>query len=134
MLSVLPFHYFLDSGSYLTCRTQFAAIRGVDSNPVPVLSGVPQGSVLGPLLFLFYVNNLSLTSFPLNSSLVLYANDTTLFKPIVAPSDLVDFQSDINSIHGWFCLNHLTASASKTKLMVIFTKRDPFPDVALLNN
>ena len=121
--------------SYLSCRTQLVAIRGVDSNPVPVLSGVPQGSVLGPLLFLIYVNDLSLTSFSLSSSLVLYADDTTLFKPIVTPSDLVDFQSDINSIHDWFCLNHLTANASKTKLMIISTKRDPFPDVALtLNN
>ena len=121
--------------SYLSCRTQLVAIRGVDSNPVPVLSGVPQGSVLGPLLFLIYVNDLSLTSFSLNSSLVLYADDTTLFKPIVTPSDLIDFQSDINSIHDWFCQNHLTANASKTKLMIISTKRDPFPDVALtLNN
>ena len=73
------------------------------------------------------------------SSLILFMSillyDTTLFKPIVTPSNLVDFQSDIDSIHDWFCLNHLTASASKTKLMIISTKRDPFlPDVALTLN
>ena len=63
--------------SYLSCRTQLVAIRVVDSNPVPVLFGVPKGSLLGPLLFLIYVNDLSLTYFSLNSSLVLYADDTS---------------------------------------------------------
>ena len=89
---------------------------------------------LGPLLFLVYVNDMCLSSFSLNSSLVLYADDTTLFKPISAPEDLVDFQSDIDSIHSWFCLNHLSVNASKTKVMVISTKKDPFPDLNLTLN
>ena len=71
---------------YLFCRTQLVALRGTDSKPVSALSCVPQGSVLWPLM---YVNDLCLESFSLNDSLVLYAGDTTLFKPIAAPSDLV---------------------------------------------
>ena len=81
----------------------------------------------------FFLRMKSTSSLILFKSILLY--DTTLFKPIVTPSDLVDFQSDIDSIHDWFSLNHLTASASKTKLMIISTKRDPFlPDVALTFN
>lgn len=120
--------------SYLSNRSQLVAVHGADSNPVPVLSGVPQGSVLGPLLFLIYVNDLCLSTFSLNSSLVLYADDTTLYKPIIDSADLVSFQSDINTIHDWFCCNHLTANASKTKVMVISTKKDPFPNLNLLLN
>ena len=101
--------------SYLSDRTQLVAVRGVDSKPVPVVSGVPQGSVLGPLLFLVYVNDLCLSSFSQNSSIILYADDTTLFKPISSPTDLVEFQSDINIIDAWFSNNHLTANASKLK-------------------
>ena len=120
--------------SYLSDRTQLVAVRGVDSKPVPVVSGVPQGSVLGPLLFLVYVNDLCLSSFSQNSSIILYADDTTLFKPISSPTDLVEFQSDINIIDAWFSNNHLTANASKTKVMVISTKHDPFSDLTLTLN
>jgi hypothetical protein len=120
--------------SYLSNRTQLVAIRGVDSKPVPVISGVPQGSVLGPLLFLVYVNDLCLCSFSQNSSIVLYADDTTLYKPISAPTDLNELQSDINVIDAWFSNNHLTANASKTKVMVISTKHNPLPDLNLTLN
>ena len=121
--------------SYLSCRTQMVVFRGVDSIPVPVLSGVPRALTWGLSSSLSMLMISVLPLFSLSSSLVLYADDTTLFKPIVGPSVLVDFQSDFNSIHDWLCLNHLTANASKTKLMIISTKRYPFPDVAVtLNN
>ena len=121
--------------SYLSDRSQLVAVHGVTSHPVPVFSGVPQGSVLGPLLFLIYVNDLCLSNFTTNSSLVLYADDTTLYKPLSQSSDLSDFQADINTIHNWFSSNQLTANAAKTKSMVISTKKDPFPDMILhLNN
>ena len=107
------------------------SVHGVDSDPVPVISGVPQGSVLGPLLFLVYVNDLCFSNFSSNSFLVLYADDTTLYKPLSHSSDLADFQADINTIHSWFVSNHLSANASKTKAMVISTKKNPYPDMQL---
>ena len=59
----------------------------------------------------------------------------SLYKPLFQPSDLSDFQADINTIHNWFSSNQLTANAAKTKSMVISTKKDPFPDMILhLNN
>ena len=121
--------------SYLSNRTQSVSVLGASSDPVPVLSGVPQGSVLGPLLFLVYINDLSLSNFSLNSSLVLYADDTTLYKPLIDDNDIASFQDDIDIIHRWFTSNHLTANASKTKLMVVSTKLNPLPNLQLsINN
>ena len=108
------------------------------SQLVPVLSGVPQGSVLGPLLFLTFINNLCHIPFSSGSKLVLYVDDTTLYKPIDSRHEFEAFQEDVNKIYDWFTTNFffLQANAKKTKAMVIPSKHNPYPDLQLshLNN
>ena len=85
--------------SYLSSRYQFVSIMGHQSHPLPVLSGVPQGSILGPLLFAIYINDLPLSV--LSSRVLLFADDTKCFKSIKAPSDTSHLQNDIDAIYTW---------------------------------
>ena len=67
------------------------------SPPTDVVSGVPQGSVLGPLLFLIYIDRLA--EIPLNGgSLIMFADDVLLYKVIQTPTDFNDLQNDVNML------------------------------------
>ena len=65
--------------SYFTDRRQRVTVLGVTSKPLPVCSGVPQGSILGPALFLLYVNDL--LEAPTSSRAAMFADDTTRYSP-----------------------------------------------------
>ena len=82
--------------NYLTDRTQSVVLGGAQSNPLPVVSGVPQGSVLGPLLFLIYINGVSASV--TDSKITLYADDIALYKIIRNPRDYTLLQGDITSV------------------------------------
>ena len=95
------------------------------SNGFPVLSGVPQGSVLGPLLFLIYIDDVTSEHLSQDSMLNLFADDMLLFKPITSVSDFHHLQDDIESIQNWSDSNYLSLNTKKCKCMLVSRKRGP---------
>jgi hypothetical protein len=85
---------------FLTNRKQKVSVNGESSDWKVVTSGIPQGSVLGPILFVFYINDLP-ESMQHNSDLYLYADDTKMFKEIRTSDDCEDLQKDIHLMYEW---------------------------------
>ena len=83
---------------YMCNRKQCVIVNGVHSSYVNVTSGVPQGSVLGPLLFLIYINDLPEVVFNL---VKLFADDTKLFARISSFSDCQKLQTDLSALQSW---------------------------------
>ena len=86
--------------SYLTNRSQLVVVEGTSSPVLPVLSGVPQGSVLGPLLFLIFINDVT-TQVSAGSFLSLFADDMALYHTIRSTADFSIVQYDISSLSVW---------------------------------
>ena len=105
--------------SYLYDREQYIVLDGKESHSTPVLSGVPQGSVLGPLLFLIYINDATEQQLNSGSFITLYADDLLLFREISCSDDYVKMQSDVNTLSTWVDKNNLTLNGSKCKCMII---------------
>ena len=84
-------------------------MRGGLSDSFPVLSGVPQGSVLGPLLFVIYINDICSVC----ENIYLFADDAKLFRPIADFKDTRELQSDIYKLQQWFTRWQMTVSPSK---------------------
>ena len=85
--------------SYLTERYQRVVLNGVHSDWYAVTSGVHQGSILGPTLFIMYINDV-LSSIK-HSELLLFADDAKLFKEISSIDDCTLLQHNINSFYSW---------------------------------
>lgn len=110
---------------YLSNRSQKVVLDGTCSNTAQVTSGVPQGSILGPLLFNIFMNSISTLPLSSNSSLILYADDILLSKPINSDEDIRDLQHDVNLISTWMASNGLTPNLKKTQLLPISRARSP---------
>lgn len=106
--------------SYLSNRQQTTLINNIRSTNQPISTGVPQGSILGPLLFIIYVDKL--THIPKNSSILMYADDTVIYTPInkkLNNHTIVNFQADLNRVSAWCYLNRLSINTSKTQVMIL---------------
>ena len=83
--------------NYLNNRNQRVVLDNCNSDIVPVLSGVPQGSILGPLLFVLFINDIY-EGIDENSNINLYADDTKLWREITTYADCAILQKDINRL------------------------------------
>ena len=102
--------------NYLSEREQYVSINGVDSDRVKIVCGVPQGSVLGPLLFLIFINDLPQAT---NFLTLLFADDTTFqMSDIDTESLFINVNSELEKASEWFKANKLTLNVKKTKFML----------------
>lgn len=109
--------------SYLNNRTQYVKIKQWRSTSFPVLSGVPQGSHLGPLLFLVFINDI--VDVLQYSKCLMYADDIKIFRPIDSVCDAIHLQYDLDAVAIWSQRNHLYLNIAKCKVMTFHRKKCP---------
>lgn len=108
--------------SYLSNRRQYVGVGSNKSEVQTLINGVPQGSSLGPILFLLYINDINIVGSDLN--IYLFADDTTIaIKDDCMDDLLVRMQGAQSEAEKWFAANMLCLNNNKTKQM-IFTHRD----------
>ena len=116
--------------SYMSDRKQFVFVNGFRSTLRQISAGVVQGSILGPLLFIIYINDLVKSSRLLKFSL--YADDTSLS---MASNDLGNlmglFSSEVALVDGWFRANYLTLNPSKSNYIIFHRDKKKVPTMPL---
>ena len=120
----LPLQWFQ---SYLSNRKQFVTYNGIKSNILPITCGVPQGSVLGPLLFLIYMNDLPNTLQFCKA--LLFADDTTIHYTHENIDTLYQIvNNDLSQASDWFRANKLSINASKTYYLLFHSRYMEVPE------
>ena len=121
--------------NYLNDRYQFVEYNGIQSSSNEIKCGVPQGSILGPLFFLLYINDICNVSSILN--FILFADDTNLF---LSHNDLSFMMNTINSellkLSEWFKANKLSINIQKSSYMIFKTRQKRYiPEFSIeINN
>ena len=100
--------------SYLSDRKLMVRISGHLSRPLPVRCGVPQGSVLGPRLFLVFINDLQKD---ITSNMLMFADDVKLWQTLHSPSDCQNLQNDLDRLFEWSLHHSLPFNTDKCKVL-----------------
>ena len=107
---------------YLYGREQRVVINGSNSNWLPVKAGVPQGSILGPLLFIIFINDIVNE---INAEIKLFADDTSLYLIVDNPNDTAFFlNQDLNQLQRWSEKWLVKFNPNKTETMATSNKRN----------
>ena len=113
---------------YLRNRKQRVILDNVISESVDVLSGVPQGSILGPLLFVLFINDIY-ENINKDSNIALFADDTKIWRDINSELDCENLQNDINTLSIWSRNNKMSFHPDKCKALSIYDCRPDFVKV-----
>ena len=108
-------------GAFVSNRTQTTVVNGVHSSYVEVTSGVPQGSVLGQMLFLLYINDINNA---ITSQIKLFANDCVQHRNIRNQNDQVILQNDLDTISSWAEKWLMELNINKCSVLCITLKRN----------
>ena len=117
--------------SYLSDRKQYVSVNGSNSNLLSIACGVPQGSVLGPLLFLIYINDLPSSSKKLN--FYLFADDTNIYCESSDLSNLIKIVNrELRSVKKWLDANKLSLNIDKTNYIIFHSSSSSVPSDAVV--
>ena len=118
---------------FLTDRTQRVVLEGCTSETANVTSGVPQGSVIGPLLFLIYINDLPDSVSPATST-KLFADDCLLYRNIKTVEDARNLQNDLDALQRWEADWLMEFNPKKCKILTVTNKRNPLQHTYQIHN
>ena len=107
----IPSKYINWITNFLQDRTQIVYVNETFSYPVKVLSGVPQGSVLGPILFVIYINDLP--NFLNNCNILTFADDTKIVSKINCTQDHINLQENLDNLINWTAINNMRLNKTK---------------------
>ena len=108
--------------AFLSNRSQSVIVNNQTSSVTPVTSGVPQGSVLGPLLFLIYINDLPLH---VSSNIRMFADDCVIYRKINSVSDNTSLQDDLRRVQEWCSLWLMELNSNKCKTVSFHRRKNP---------
>ena len=108
--------------AFLGSHSQQVVVSGQSSRSADVLSGVPQGTVLGPMLFVLYINDINEG---LNSQMRLFVDDSIVYREIQTSADHLALESDLNKLHRWAKTWQMDFNVSKCAVLSVTTKRKP---------
>ncbi len=113
--------------SYLNNRTQFMEFDAIKSSELKIECGVPQGSILGPILFILFINDLH-TATKLN--ILSFADDTTVYTSGNNINEIILLANiELNKLYKWFCTNKLQLNAKKSKFAIFCPRQTRLPNI-----
>ena len=134
ILQKLKYQFSIDGlllkfiANYLKDRSQAVVLGGITSSSKSVTSGVPQGSILGPTLFVLFLNDIT-CGISDKTNILMYADDTKIWREINCESDHHILQKDIDYLYDWALKNKMKFHPSKCKALMVNRSRLPLLDI-----